>query len=697
LDSNAEDGSSEPHPSASVAEGILRACKDAINVYCNSNRSDDLELSTVVETSLSSTQREELHRYADQKGLFHQSFGPKTDRKLLVRRFAPFNMVGPDACASICGALVAIMTGGVDQSVAHVVRGRVESFDFDSSTWQLAYTDGQSEQVDLQSLNSRLRLRFDSDHDHSTIEELWGKHSRPPQLGGADDATLQKLLDGCDPQWATGPRSRLKYDPKHWMNGWGDMITAAKGSEMARTFVVVTSDAMFKVKPGKDDGTHHEAERHAKAMKPGLADDAMKDYLKSLSRRYWRNRCHYACPEPKRMVRDLYDVYRFFEDLEDPDRPGCKLLSEESWPTFLKQIKYVQQGLLSDHSDVAMYRRIRVCERTGFVFYRCLRTSSPLEGYHLHFRQAVHPCAKTMGPKHHMIRANLFDYVWNVRTAWRAGDLPEVGHTWLWLLDYMKDILKDYPEAELPRYLRDWTRTDTLSDPLTRRGILDDQLVQALEHHNKMSPLRSPADVAKALSEPTAVASGDTRTLKDRTGLETTRGALVAFGERAVQREGSHRVLEANGIGELRSRLKTPHSGDMPGSGVMPREQIIRNEIVHGDDQGDLPMPIASTLMNCTTHIGQVSASAPAPAPAPAPALAPAPAPAPAPPLSPKSQKKLREKERSQARRNKKKSNCNDDPVKLQELREVETVARKRRAKYNETYSNRPKRERSQI
>jgi hypothetical protein len=57
----------------------------------------------------------------------------------------------------------------------------------------------------------------------------------------------------------------------------------------------------------------------------------------------------------------------------------------------------------------------------------------------------------------------------------------------------------------------------------------------------------------------------------------------------------------------------------------------------------------------------------------------------------------LREKERSQARRNKKKSNCNDDPVKLQELREVETVARKRRAKYNETYSNRPKRERSQI
>ena len=79
-----------------------------------------------------------------------------------------------------------------------------------------------------------------------------------------------------------------------------------------------------------------------------------------------------------------------------------------------------------------------------------------------------------------MIRANMFDYVWNVRTGMKIGDIPQVGHSWLWLLDYLKDILKEYPESEHPDYLQKWRRTRTKEDPLTQRGILDTQLLQVL-------------------------------------------------------------------------------------------------------------------------------------------------------------------------------------------------------------------------
>ena len=27
-----------------------------------------------------------------------------------------------------------------------------------------------------------------------------------------------------------------------------------------------------------------------------------------------------------------------------------------------------------------------------------------------------------------------------------CGDIPNIGHTWLWMLDYMKDVLKLWPE-----------------------------------------------------------------------------------------------------------------------------------------------------------------------------------------------------------------------------------------------------------
>jgi len=79
-------------------------------------------------------------------------------------------------------------------------------------------------------------------------------------------------------------------------------------------------------------------------------------------------------------------------------------------------------------------------------------------------------------------------------------------------------LLSDHPFEQHPQYLQGWGGTNTTYDPLTRRGILDDQLVQAIEHHQKMSPIRSRVDVEKVLEQPAATAAGDAATIAGATG-----------------------------------------------------------------------------------------------------------------------------------------------------------------------------------
>jgi hypothetical protein len=66
LDSTGPDSSEVG--STAVSKTVLEAAKAAIDGYCNSGRADDLELSTILETVLTATQREEVHKYADQQG-----------------------------------------------------------------------------------------------------------------------------------------------------------------------------------------------------------------------------------------------------------------------------------------------------------------------------------------------------------------------------------------------------------------------------------------------------------------------------------------------------------------------------------------------------------------------------------------------------------------------------------------------------
>jgi hypothetical protein len=166
------------------------------------------------------------------------------------------------------------------------------------------------------------------------------------------------------------------------------MIAADTKSEAAKIFMVMSSDAMFKMLVGE----HSRIERHCKSL--GM----LPDRIHKLRRKYWRRRARYHCPEPEVMIRGLYDIYCFARTLNDPLRPGCAFLVPDHEDVFRKEIKYIQAGLLSDPPGVNMYVCIVRSKKTGLLSFRCLRTSSPLEGYHLHLRAARHP---GMCPAHH--------------------------------------------------------------------------------------------------------------------------------------------------------------------------------------------------------------------------------------------------------------------------------------------------------
>lgn len=85
----------------------------------------------------------------------------------------------------------------------------------------------------------------------------------------------------------------------------------------------------------------------------------------------------------------LQAVYDFFKDLCDPAAPAQRPFFNSNHAVIFKTaIGYVKQGLLSDPPGMDMYVAVKML-RTGLVVYRCLRSTSPLEGYHLHLRQVI--------------------------------------------------------------------------------------------------------------------------------------------------------------------------------------------------------------------------------------------------------------------------------------------------------------------
>ncbi len=65
-----------------------------------------------------------------------------------------------------------------------------------------------------------------------------------------------------------------------------------------------------------------------------------------------------------------------------------------TWQVFLKQLKYVREGPVSDPPGMDMYVVVGVHPKTRLLMLRTLRNSSDREGHFLHYSRAIHPTAK---------------------------------------------------------------------------------------------------------------------------------------------------------------------------------------------------------------------------------------------------------------------------------------------------------------
>ena len=98
----------------------------------------------------------------------------------------------------------------------------------------------------------------------------------------------------------------------------------------------------------------------------------------------------HRCPPPEVLIRDAFNLFLCFKDVMDPERPGCRFFKDNALDIFLKEMKYVQLGLLSDPPGMNMYVRVDKL-KTGLIIYRSLRSTSQLEGYHLALRKIIDP------------------------------------------------------------------------------------------------------------------------------------------------------------------------------------------------------------------------------------------------------------------------------------------------------------------
>ena len=190
---------------------------------------------------------------------------------------------------------------------------------------------------------------------------------------------------------------------------FASILMVDKRSEIAKMFNVMASDALFTMCKG-------EWERlvvHLKHPKGGAMTD---EQIKKVGRQYKRKMCDYECLAPEVLVRRLYDIYSLFESMDDPERPGHRVLVSNARDIMRKEMWYVQRGLLSDLRGKVMYRVVGKLA-SGFEVHRGRRTNSALEGMHLHYRASQHPGAKHSGPTTTSLRMLLFDFNWNACSA----------------------------------------------------------------------------------------------------------------------------------------------------------------------------------------------------------------------------------------------------------------------------------------
>ena len=455
-----------------MQELLFTTCSKQIMEYSAGKRQTPLELPVGLEPC----QRKALHAVAAALGLNSYSIGPGSfgscEKRVVVDRHRAWEPVLDLTGEEAVGYLVENESG---------VRGYVEGFvprDKDDplnkpNKWWLVYeientsrtTRSSSaatasctvrEEVDLATLNAALKRRWYTTQQSAASTNT--AQAQAPGFGEGLDKLLDELLEGCDDDWATSEWSQIKYDLRHFLGIWSTMVSASKTSILFKIFMVTSADVFSKLNRGEMERIIH----HCRTL--GMT----YDQISCLRRRYWRRHARTHCPEPKQLIREAYDVYMCFKDLQDPERPGCRFLLAESEAEaiFRKCCAHIQLGILSDPPGMVMYVWVQ-------NKFRSLRSTSMLEGYHLHLRLVIHCLARHASLRYKAALVDWFDYRWNVKSLIRAKILPHCGHFFLWLRDQLCDIVEGTPLEKMDiACLRGWKRLDTSRVPIVPRGVI---------------------------------------------------------------------------------------------------------------------------------------------------------------------------------------------------------------------------------
>ena len=300
--------------------------------------------------------------------------------------------------------------------------------------------------------------------------------------------------------------------------------------------------------------------------------------IRKLRRKYWRRRAMYNVPEPARILRDLIDVFNLFVGLEDPSRPGVTFLNASARSDFMKELAYVQKGLLSDKPGMLMYVKTGVIKATGFVLHRCRRSSSQLEGYHLHLRQSRRVGQIGSGPRLRHVTGNLFNFRWTYNAAVKAELLPDCGSVeGLKYQDMLYDVASSLGMpgvAALPE-LHAWTRTRRRAARL-QHGVISlgehNAVLQPSDPREKQeewlrkrtglvvsapSALRDPGEVRDVIEHFAAARAGDAAGIAAATGVRAKPKRLIDLSTQVLESERAHELLDARGYGSVRANVRT--------------------------------------------------------------------------------------------------------------------------------------------
>lgn len=564
-------------------EQVLEGCRRLVLAYAGDSK-EAREL--VLPACLTSDQRKGLHDLCRTKHLNSFSSGVGGARRLVVSRRRPAFVV-PSASVGSSAIGCTVLKAPPSQIPR---RGVVKHFDGVTSQWGLLFDDGSSAEVGYGDLCRLLRARsnFDQTGDAAVGNVNDDEHETSPSWSkgeGAADAQLAALLakiktieDSCGCAWHETAAFKTGQDHSHWIRNVMEMVSSSPDDKLYQICMLDLSDVLFKMVDGEKERLTGLMTRQGGRYTP--------EQMSKLPRSWWRKWARYHCPEPRRMTMDFYDWYQFWSTLPVPG--GKPFFVPDSMKKFNTAAKYILHGHLSDKPGLSPYVVVRMLA-DGRHLLRCLRTSSPLEGYHHAFNRAQDSMAKCTGPELQNASMRLFQFAWTIKAAIKAKMIPLIYHYELYLRYRLIQICKGTCHETTLDAIQGWPHVDMTKTPTVPRGTDLTTLLPVdprpgndqkppLPHsrlpgvawvashlgHGAPTDLAGTGARAALAAHPSAILRDtqaptldDQRRFHDETRLAPTRTALASFAEQQQKEQLDRQALRGHGFGQHVQGMRT--------------------------------------------------------------------------------------------------------------------------------------------